>query len=735
MSSLRPPFRLTIVAAAIAAALSAHAQEAPKDAAPKAAAVQAAPADAKINTVEVRGAAGAYDPRRDDTASRIVVNHDEIVKYGDTSVLDVLKRVPGVTVSGANGRGGEIQMRGLGSGYTQILINGERAPAGFSIDSLSPDVIEKIEVLRAASAEYSTQSIAGTINIVLKKAVKTAQRELKTGYASGAGFRSPTVNLQLSDKAGKLSYSLSANVFQQRFERESPTVEEGYDLAGHQVLQRDSAVRDHGHMLAMNLSPRLNWTLDGGDTLTSQTFFNINRFQRSSTGTTSTPLGAAPPYPSQDTSMTNDNEFLRSDLAWAHKLESGSKLDLKIGGVIGKLANTQYRFGTGNPGFPEMHSVIESKGTDRGLTSTGKYTNPLWDGHALAIGWDAGYNTRDDSRREADYRQPDVPIPGGDESYRSRVARLAMYAQDEWNVTARWSVYLGTRWEGIQTRTEGNTFDTAHSRSSVWSPLFQTLWKLPGTKADQLRFAVTRTYKAPDLQSLIPHRFTSVNNSQVAPDFQGNPNLKPELALGMDASYEHYWGQGALLSVSASMRRIEDNTRNMIEFDDGRWVSRPMNVGKAQTRGLELEAKFPLKSVLASAPAIDVRASVSRNWSSVDFIPGPDNRLANQTPLSATFGLDYKIGALTTGGSFAFKTGGPLRLAANQTAYETVRRDLDLYALWKFSPKTQLRVAASNILSQDYITERSYVDPQGELRSRSIFPGVANVRATLETKF
>lgn len=38
-------------------------------------------------------------------------------------------------------------MRGLGAGYTQILINGERAPAGFSMDSLAPDVIERIEVL------------------------------------------------------------------------------------------------------------------------------------------------------------------------------------------------------------------------------------------------------------------------------------------------------------------------------------------------------------------------------------------------------------------------------------------------------------------------------------------------------------------------------------------------------------------------------------------------------------
>ncbi|MFA9347892.1 TonB-dependent receptor plug domain-containing protein, partial [Escherichia coli] len=90
-----------------------------------------------------------------------------------TNVLDVLKRVPGITVNtGANGRGGEIRMRGLGAGYTQILVNGERAPAGFSIDSLAPDSIERIEVLRAASAEFSTQSVAGTINIILKRSVK-----------------------------------------------------------------------------------------------------------------------------------------------------------------------------------------------------------------------------------------------------------------------------------------------------------------------------------------------------------------------------------------------------------------------------------------------------------------------------------------------------------------------------------------------------------------------------------
>jgi len=46
--------------------------------------------------------------------------------------------------------GNTIRMRGLDAGYTQILVNGERPPPGFSLDNLPPDQIEKIEIVRAA---------------------------------------------------------------------------------------------------------------------------------------------------------------------------------------------------------------------------------------------------------------------------------------------------------------------------------------------------------------------------------------------------------------------------------------------------------------------------------------------------------------------------------------------------------------------------------------------------------
>jgi outer membrane receptor protein involved in Fe transport len=692
----------------------------------------------EVQQVRVHGSLDAYDPRRDDTASKIVVNRDEILKYGDTNVLDVLKRVPGVTVSGNGGRGSEVRMRGLGAGYTQILLNGDKAPPGFTLDSLAPDLIERIEVLRAASAEFSTQSIAGTINIVLKKTVKAGQRELKLGYSHARDFKGPNANLQLSDKAGRLAWSVAASVTREHFSRTVHSVEEHVDPAGIEDGLRLGSLPESGHIVRINLSPRLIWTLENGDTLIFQTLASFNHFENGVHTLVDTELGPPPAYPDINQTMSSIQKLLRQEVNWTHKYASGAKLDAKMVATVGANPIATYRTGAGSPGTGSagnaLHELIQSHNSVHGLSTMGKFTSASWEGHALAFGWDGSDLTSPDSRLDRDYRQPDVPLPGGDEFYTSNVTRLAVYSQDEWNVTPQWSVYLGARWEGIRTRLEGNTFAAAHSRSSVLSPLFQTLYKLPDTKGDQLRLALTRTYRAPTVQRLIPHRFTSVNNNQTDPDSIGNPNLKPELALGVDAGWEHYWSEGALVSVSASARNIDNSTRNQTVFDGSRWVSLPMNTGHARARGLELEAKFPLKAVIDTSTALDLRGNLSRNWSSVDAIPGPNNRLLDQTPLSATLGADYKLGAFTTGGSFVFKNGGEVRVSANQVSYESVRRDLDLYALWKLNPGTQLRLAASNLLGQDYISESSYTVAGGTQRSRTIYPGSPVLRATLEMK-
>ena len=716
-------------AALFLATCSAHAQTTPEPA-PK------AKQPAEIQTVEVKASTSSYDPRRDDTASKIVVTNEEIRRYGDTSVLDVFKRLPGITVSGAAGRGGgEIRMRGLGSGYTQILINGERAPAGFSIDELSPDAIERIEILRAASAEFSTQSIAGTINIVLKKAIQKAQRELKLGLGKSSDASNPNTSLQLSDRAGKISYSLNASAWRFHFDRPSPAEETAAAPDGRPTLQRRTVQRDEGSPYGLNLTPRINWNLEDGDTLTWQSLVNHNRNQYHGHAVTETLLGARPPYDTRDMRSTGRNTIARTDLNWVRKLGDGAKLDLKLG-ANGVRSKGLWREHDDSGGVLARDSTVWSATRERGLSSTGKLSMPLGTGHALAMGWDGGTSLRDDTRIEHEVFPRTGRVVEPNEAYEARVRRLALFAQDEWNLTPRWSMYAGLRWEGIDTTSEGNTFASISRRTSVWSPLAQTLYKLPDSR-DQLRLALTRTYKAPAASSLIPRRFTTPNNSQTEPDFRGNPDLKPELATGIDASYEHYWAEKALLSASVSVRRIGDFTRQGLILENGRWIQTPVNDGKAVTRSLELEAKFPLSAVMKEALDLDLRASVARNWSRVDAVPGPDNRLDQQTPVAATLGVDYKTpgGKFSAGSSFAFKSGGPVRINLNQLGYQSVRRDLDVYALWKFNPQYQLRVALSNLLAQDYISDARYLDASGTLRRTAIFPGATMARVTLETRF
>lgn len=701
-----------------------------------AACAQQEDASAPAAKVEIKGSSAVYDPRRDDTATRTVVGREELSRYGDRSVLDALKRVPGVTVNTNQARGGTIQMRGLGAGYTQILINGERPPSGFDFDSLSPDVVERIEVLRAATADLSTQSVAGTVNIILRHVAKKGERQLTLGMLRSNVFNGPNAALQLSDRREGLAWSLAADATGERFDRMSRIWEQNVAPGGAIDIARTTAMPEEGRTRRLNLTPRLEWTLDGGDTVILKSFINVTRFRNLVDARVTTLTGNPPPVPVWNSRVRGEGEKITTDLAWTHGFDSGASLEAKLGvmGHFSEIAIT--RQGDDSAGVPVTDTRIDVPYRNRGVNSTGKYMRKLANGHALAAGWDGGVERRDDARVEQDSIRvlpPELPL---DENFAAHVSRLAWYVQDEWNIDPQWSMYLGLRREGIRIRASGNSFDSTRSSSGVWSPIMQTLWKIPGRKGDQLRFAVTRTYKAPGLWQLLPSRQTWENNSATEADFQGNPNLKPELAWGIDAGYEHYWAENAMVSIATSTRRIEDYISNRIYFDGYRWIQAPVNAGRAVTRSLELETKFPLKSLFAGAPAIDVRAGVSRHWSRVDQVPGPDNRLDQQTPLSANLGLDYKSGALALGGSVAFKRNGFVRVMAEQGYYTEARTDLEAYAAWRFDPKRQLRLSLSNLLREDQDFEVTYSDPVAGFEKRRFhYTGPLRAQLNYELKF
>lgn len=679
-----------------------------------------------IERVEVRGA-GSAGVRRDDSAARIVVGREELARYGDSALSAVLARQPGVSLAG-----GEIRMRGLGAGYTQLLVDGDPVAAGFSIDSIAPALIERIDILRTATAELGSQAIAGTINVILRKGHARAQRELKLGSGLLPGRSDPSASLQWGGRSGEMAYALAAEMTRVTSDNRYLSVETLDDADGAPLARRELREWASFRSTRLNLAPRVNWTLSDGGSLAWQGFIDLAHNANNGNAAETTVSGARTEYPLNDYGTGSDTASARSDATLVRDIGAEGRLTVKAG-LTRNQRETDYLFRGAGMSRTLARSVL-SDALDNSAVVSGKYLAPLMPGHGIGIGWEGGHTRRSESRRQNDSSATGQFLSQLDENYRATIRRLALFAQDEWSVSARLQAYLGLRWEGLRTATEGRALARVGSRSSVLSPIAQLLYKLDGK--DQLRFSLARTYKAPAVRNLVPRRYTVNNaNGPTNPDVRGNPGLKPELAWGIDAAYESYFGNNGVASLSAYARRIDAVTVQTLYREDGAWISTPFNNGKARAAGLEFDARFPLRSVLASAPDMDLRANAARNWSRLDAVPGPGNRLGDQARVTANIGLDARIGAsYTLGMNLNLQVGGATQLSRYLRSDSAPVRVLDLVGTWKAGATTQLRLSMTNALQRERRSASAYADANGSNTRAARASSAPLLRIVLETR-
>jgi outer membrane receptor for ferrienterochelin and colicins len=727
--SPRLGLRLSIPELALAAiAFGATASQA------QSSAPESPPAPTLLQRVEVTGAQ-LGDDRKDATAAKFVLKRDDIARFGDTSLGDVLKRIPGVTVSGTGSQLREIRLRGLGGGYTQILVNGEQVPAGFSLDSLSPDLIERIEVLRSATVDTSTQSIAGSINIVLRRAAPPGQRSVKVGVSAYEGLPSGTVTGQYSDRSGATSFSATGNVNFERNRWPSTTNLNAQDSSGQPLMARRTNTTDEGKRVTVGFTPRLTWKPNEAQSLSLDALLEGSRFTSDAREVRTVLYGPGPALPSHAIRIVNEITQARATANWRSPVGAGGRIDAKVTAALFRRASDGQLQGFDATQSELLFRTVDSRLQDGSVTASGKYSLGLVEGHTLGAGWDGQYSRRAEDRVQRETSSVGYPILNLDEDYDAVVTRVGLFAQDEWTVTSNLSAYFGLRWEGLQTRTLGNALTPVKKQSSVYSPTAQLLWKIPDTKSDQLRVSLARTYKAPIARDLIPRRWVVNDNTPTSPNFQGNPNLVPELAWGLDIGYERYLSPDGFLGLNLYGRRIDNVIVQRIYEDGGTWVSTPDNSGSAHVFGIELEAKGKLKQVLNGAPDIDIRSGLTRNWSKIDSVPGPGNRLKDQPLFTATLGADYRLpgNAFTVGGSFAFERTGFFRSSGTQSTSKDDRRTLDFYGLWTIDKATRLRATLTNLLKQDGVERSTYADGSLTQEQSFILPSFRTIRVLFET--
>lgn len=679
---------------------------------------RAAPAASAVQQVEVQAARPEdLEARRRSTASKIVVGRDEIDRYGDSTLGELLKRLPGVTLDGRSGRGGNIRMRGMGGGYTQILLDGEAVRGGLSLDQLDPDQVERIEIIRAPTAETGARAIAGTINVITREGYRKRLNDLKLGLGTEAGRWGGNVSWSRDDRLTEdLSYSASVSVWNaQRHDAGSTDT----SSSGGQWLE--SSVSD-GHRRGLWSNARLQWRLPGGDQLmlmpAAMVSGSDNR-RRSDLQVLRDDDGQAPRYNTSLTDSDNTHRMLRLNAMWRQSLPSGGRIEWRGGLGRTDTRNDSLRVESRANGQPLRTLDERSDSRERNHHLNAKFSQLLEGDHQLVAGAELEGAERDEERQTLQDGEPKLQQLGTTLS--ARTLRTALYAQDEFNLNPQWALSGGLRWEGISSRGQDTVGGAPSNRSSVWTPLLHAVWKPDPKGRDQLRMSLTRSYKVPQVGQLLAlpnlsNRYPVPGaNTPTSPDRAGNPSLQPELATGIDVAFERYLPAGGLLSANLFHRRISGLMRTLTTLetvpwsDQPRWVARPANVGDAWTTGLELEARGSLRAWWPEAAAVDLRANASLFRSRVDGVAGPDNRLDQQPGATLNAGADWRVAGtpLTVGGSVNWTPGYATRLDAQQWVSQSRKQSVDAYVLWQIAPWARLRLSAANLAAEDALGRSS----------------------------
>ena len=150
--------------------------------------------------------AARYEKRDVDIpAATEIYDQEKIEKLGANNVMEVVKNIPGFTLTASPTGNTYIGFRGISKDNVAILINGIplNQDGNYDLESISSDIIDRIEVVKGgATVLYGSNASAGVINIITNK--KAAKNKVLIGFGDKNKFKG-AVNVA-TDKL-QLSYS------------------------------------------------------------------------------------------------------------------------------------------------------------------------------------------------------------------------------------------------------------------------------------------------------------------------------------------------------------------------------------------------------------------------------------------------------------------------------------------------------------------------------------------------
>ncbi len=657
--------------------------------------------------------------RRHASAAKIVFDREELDTLDAASIGDLLRKLPGTGVfadpDNRRGRG-----KGRDRNMPQILVDGQALPGGDRSAGtalrLPVDLIERIEVIRNSTPEFPAAGPGGIINLVLRDVPPRATRGARIAVGMIDGEPSLRLEGQYGERLDDFGYLLGGSLQSYAQAGQVDTDIQRF-TAGNRSEWTQEHIREQGRDDNLALTPRVHWNLGSGQQLALSSFLNLSDNQRDTLVVRqryADPIaGSALAGIGEDREAENSRRGSgRLNAEWRSSRPGGDELlaRLTVQGEVERKDKQIEKFDAS--GAPTGSNDESTQRYEREVGALLKDKRLIGDSHLLttAVEWRAR-NSDDSQTRLAD------GAPTGnaaDRQARIEDRRQIAWIQDEWQIADDHTLTPGLRWQGQRGSVTDGVGSRIEQSHSALDPSLHYLWQW--SPSLNLRSSVAMNSKAPGAKDLSPVvRSSTGSNTSANPDKAGNPALAPERNLSFDLGIEYFLPERAgTVGLSVFHRQIENQVQKLVAFEGGRWIERPYNVGDAELAGGLFDFKWRTDAL--HLPELTVRGNLS--YTRTRLSHKVDGQGAGEGPRqSANLGFDYDFSAwpLTLGGNLNYIGRLDRESSARVRQEQGVRRQIDLYALYRLDRQLSLRLSLQNLSQSVRENSVQEYDTNGDL--------------------
>jgi len=474
-------------------------------------------------------------PKREVASSITVITAEEMARKQQTSVIEVLRQVPSLSVAQAGGPGqvATVFIRGANSDHTKVIIDGVwvndpiSPSGGFDFGQLSTDDIERIEIIRGPqSVLYGSDAIGGVVNIITKRGKGDPHGYVKF---EGGSFKTFRENVCVSGAIKQFDYFMDVGRM---------------DTGGISTAGKQYGNHENDPFGVTNFAGKFGWRPCEAfeSTIVFKTFNAAAQIDNHG-GT-----GGDDPnriVRNREVLFRNENRLLLADGKWEQKFGFSYVTNLRSDNDNPNPGNAQFlrsNFTGSRTKFDWQHNLFLDK------TNT------------LTLGAETEEQSGSSVFREI------APFAFTSLFPRETQRNTGYYIQDKINVNDAFFATVGARLD------DNDMFgDKATWRIAPAYYIKETDTKIKG--------ALGTGFKAPTLYQL----FSSF----------GNPALQPETSLGWEAGVEQRFFDKTL---TAEAVYFSNRFQNLIDYSFA--TNKYLNVGEASSRGVELILTYrPIKEI------------------------------------------------------------------------------------------------------------------------------------------